>query len=85
MITGSAVKRRDGTFLALPKPNRHHHVLRALVAEGEKTPIIGEQGFVDDKGNFLDRMQARMHAVECGQVEEDNLDHYREIFSEDLW
>lgn len=85
MIAGSAVRRRDGSFLALQKPNRHHHVLRALVAEGEKIPIIGEQGFVDDFGNFLDRKQARIHAIECGQVEENNLDHFEQLFSEDVW
>jgi hypothetical protein len=40
------------------------------------------QGFVDDKGNFLDREQARVIAFDCGQVTKLI---GCELTSEDLW
>jgi hypothetical protein len=44
----------------------------------------GEQGFVTDKGLFLDRELAAKHALECGQIR--RLKYSKtELFSEDLW
>lgn len=45
----------------------------------------GVQGFVDDKGNFLDRAQAGQHALDCGQLKKLRYEYLKELFSEDLW
>ena len=48
--------------------------------------FIGEEGFLTDKGEFLDRWEAADHAYECGQLietaEEPRIDR---LMSEDLW
>jgi hypothetical protein len=48
------------------------------------------QGFIDDKGNFLDRKEALAHALKCGQLsathryyQEDH--NINELYSEDLY
>lgn len=40
------------------------------------------QGFVTDTGVFLDRYEAKKHAIACGQIV--NLE-YAELYSEDVW
>ena len=48
------------------------------------------QGFINHKGEFLDRREALIHAMECGQItathryyqEDHNID---ELYSEDLY
>jgi hypothetical protein len=40
-----------------------------------------EQGFLTHDGIFLTRIQARLHAIECGQIDES----IRVLYSEDLW
>ena len=43
------------------------------------------QGFITNKGEFLNRHEAFYHAKECGQLP-DNLKIYDyRLFSEDLW
>jgi len=42
---------------------------------------FGQQGFVDEDGNFLTRAEAAKHAYECGQI--DVLK--RKLYSEDLY
>ena len=44
-------------------------------------PAGGTQGFVTDTGEFLDRVQAMEHSLECGQLKERKI----RLFSEDLW
>jgi hypothetical protein len=48
------------------------------------------QGFIDDKGNFLDRKEALIHAIKCGQLSQTHRwyreDHnINELYSEDLY
>lgn len=49
-------------------------------------PFISVEGFLTDKGDFLDRWEAADHAYECGQLvetaEEPRIDR---LISEDLW
>lgn len=47
-----------------------------------KTVIQEVQGFMTDKGDFLDRISARKHYVECGQGIPSFGD---ELYSEDLY
>ena len=49
-------------------------------------------GFINHKGEFLDRKEAFKHALECGQINqhakwyrEDNNDTTEELYSEDLY
>lgn len=44
-----------------------------------------EQGFLNDSGEFLTRTQALEEAKRCGQIDEENLIHKNQLFSEDLW
>lgn len=84
MITHVAIS-HNGIIYSLPKPNRHHHVIAMMINEfGIKPPCSGEQGFVNDKGIFLDRVEAGKEAIAAGQTQKlqwtENL-----LFSEDLW
>lgn len=90
MITHVAIWRND-TIYALPKPNRHHHIIHSLMPKAERY-TDGHwdiQGFLDDQGNFLDREQALRHAAEHHQVirpdDTNKLYQGSELFSEDLW
>lgn len=44
-----------------------------------------EQGFIDQWGAFYTREQAREVVIGTGQCKEEELDHMRELFSEDLY
>ena len=89
MIASAAVKivldDYMGTEVCIPV---HRH--KDGKAIGEKLlgykPFIGAEGFLTDKGDFLDRAAAADHAYECGQLvetaEEPRIDR---LMSEDLW
>lgn len=79
-ITHVAIRYAGKTY-SLPKPNRHHHVIRMI--GGISGPDI--QGFLDDSGVFLNRADALEVALRAGQVLDiDNVRAGR-LFSEDLW
>lgn len=82
MIVAAAIK-QGGIVYSVPRPGRHHHVIKHMVDCGIEPPIFGEQGFLTEDGTFVDREEARRIAIEAGQVV--NPDHPRELFSEDLW
>jgi hypothetical protein len=84
MITDVAIIYKDKTW-SLPKPNRHHHIIHQIHLETGDMDIFGEQGFLDEAGNFLDRSSALLHAKECNQLRSDRppLDDW--LFSENLW
>lgn len=45
-----------------------------------------EQGFLTDKGEFLDRQKAFWHAMACSQIPMTYTNAlYLELYSEDLW
>jgi hypothetical protein len=54
------------------------------------TKINEVQGFINHKGEFLNRKEALAHAIECGQLTETHR-YYREdngideLYSEDLY
>ena len=56
---------------------RHHNILFA--AKGALK--CGEQGFITDKGEFVNREKAAQIAYECGQIPNPK----SELFSEDLY
>jgi hypothetical protein len=79
-IRGVAIKHHaTGLVISLDKPARHHHIIEKLANQGWPTPIGHDgytQGFIDDRGYFLDRKQAFEH-VEAGSG--------LSLHSEDLW
>lgn len=88
MIVGVAVK-TDKTVYSLPNPNRHHNVLRMMtnlyITRNYGTEV---QGFVDDKGNFLNREDAYTLAKSNGQLKRISGPEFyqgNELYSEDLW
>ena len=82
-------------ILFVPAPGRHHNVLNSMIAqfrEGAQrrgASYMGEvQGFLTDKGEFLDRRAALLHVKECGQpmLRQMGVGYQGdELFSEDLW
>lgn len=83
MITGVAIKFNQLT-ICLPKPNRHHDVIRYMVnGFGFPAPITGEQGFYTDSGLFLTRTAAKRYAQKHNQLTQPTDSKY--LFSEDLW
>lgn len=86
-ITHVAV-RFMGRVWMLPKPNRHHHIIRWIADETGLASIdVREpnQGFVDAYGFYLTRKQALVSALENGQVLDENDIRCGMLFSEDLW
>jgi hypothetical protein len=91
MIVAAAI--RIGKLVcSVPRPGRHHDVIRACAKSGMPTPIgvmpglEDEQGFIDHEGNFLSRKQAALHVVKCGQpLRSSHINHRLGLFSEDLW
>lgn len=99
MILCAAIKAeiRDNTgSRILVIPCRRHGDRLAIVQEMRNISsdpnlnINTCQGFITNKGEFLDRVDALEHAKECGQLSESTLwykdDHCdTELFSEDLY
>lgn len=88
-------------FIAfVPPPGRHHNVIGGLWYQFYGTDDVmvnprkghsytGEvQGFLTDKGEFLNRREAFLHVKACGQrmIREMGKGYQGdELFSEDLW
>lgn len=86
-ITHVAIRFMDRIF-SLPKPNRHHDVIRMIAEQtGVKTVDAGEedQGFLDSSGRYLNRKQALLNALIHKQVLDENNVRCKMLFSEDLW
>lgn len=65
---------------------RHHEIIREMVETyGISPPITAQQGFIDEKGNFLSREEARKIAIACRQVRETDCINKKLLFSEDLY
>lgn len=75
----------DGKQYNLPRPNRHHHVIRMIAAEnGVGIQGPDKQGFYNEHGHFLDRKLAKEVALWNNQcLNPSNL--LNELYSEDLW
>jgi len=80
VITKAAVKLGDDVYTGLRHPQIIHHVVWIGVADYVHQ---GEQGFVTDDGEFLDRMAASQHAVASGQVKERSSPW--PLLSEEVW
>jgi len=75
-----------GQMFALPKPYRHHNVIRFMWEFCHIRPVVGEmQGFYDDKGRFLTREEAYKLAKMNGQLVSKTEHGLHKLFSEDIW
>lgn len=79
MIVLAAIKHKGRVMVGA----RHGTIGSSLhIMYGESTSIY-QQGFVDDKGVFMDRQESLIHARACGQI---NGPLYGSVLtSEDLW
>lgn len=76
---------RQGTMIcSVPKPGRHHDVIREMARSGIPIPIDGEQGFLTSEGHFVDRKRAKYIATLAGQVLTKH-GNPNQLFSEDVW
>ncbi len=71
--------------------HRHHNCFAIITQLNDPWRGCSKvQGFINHKGEFLDRKEALAHALECGQLsathryyQEDH--HINELYSEDLY
>ena len=86
MIEGVAIK-RDGKLYIMPRPNRHADIVFKVVSEGTLTYPIGdnEQGFYISGNVFVNRQDAYVHALLCGQIEQGHTLYQDRLSSEDVW
>lgn len=62
---------------------RHGDIIHRLANEGFATPVQGDEGFVDEDGEFLTREEAAGRALHNGQIRE--LRWGKQLYSEDLY
>jgi len=82
-IVAAAIK-QGNMICSVPKPGRHHDVIREMARAGIPIPIDGEQGFLTSEGLFVGRRLAKDIALMAGQVLSGR-GGVRELFSEDVW
>lgn len=87
VIISAAIKTSDGIIHSLPPPARHADIVYALHrVKYPKAKLIiaeGEQGFINNDGDFMARKEAGAYAIKNGQV--NKLGFPPELYSEDLW
>lgn len=74
----------NGVIYSLPRPNRHHDVIRHIHEVTGATTIDGDQGFMTNDGQFVGRRQARLIAERSGQLLP-RASKGKELYSEDVW
>ena len=79
MIKSAAIKYNDKIYTG---GETHSDIMNS-----QDDPLIffnfGTNGFLTDKDEFLDRVEAGKHALECGQIKRLYLDG--KLYSGDLW
>ena len=77
---------QDGRIYKLPRPSRHHDLIRMIADTGGKIPVTGEQGFYSNKRRFIDRKEAKIVALKTVKklLSEGKYD-LEELYSECLW
>jgi len=77
----------DGLVLSLPKPARHHTIMRKMLDLGlEPLAVIqpDDQGFITSAGRFVGREEGCHIAREAGQIQI-KTGPANMLFSEDVW
>lgn len=85
-IECAALLTEDGRVFSLPRPARHHDVIRHMTQEGVTAAEIArsEQGFTTDTMPFVRRLPAMRIARKANQLIKAPI-HPQLLFSEDLW
>ena len=73
----------------MPRPARHGEISYQIAISDSGWPTArregrAEQGFLDDRGAFMDRMEAAAIAIESGEIGDVGHPHAG-LFTEDLW
>ena len=74
-----------GVVYSVPRPGRHHNVIRLMVEESGLGPdCMHCQGFITSFGRFVDRYEAVKIASNAGQIKYKTFP-LTQLFSEDVW
>ena len=89
-IIAVAVRLEDGSMFVKERPFRHHNVFHMMYDDFDVSSDMlenSEQGFLDNRGMFLNRKEAYILAKTNGQLLQRKAGQYdgNELFSEDLW
>lgn len=80
-----AIKWKGICHTAAP-PYRHHNVIHEMAERGFGPECMREQGFMTDRGRFVDRVEAFKIAGKAGQIKGGGMSNLQNgLFSEDLW
>lgn len=84
-VTAAAIKDpHTDKVWSVPAPGRHHDVIRHMCQNGyESVPGDFPQGFLLEDGSFVDRWNARRHAIGSAQIT--HAKYGKELYSEDVW
>jgi hypothetical protein len=77
MIVAAAIRAKNGCVWL---GKRHCHILADAAGSLKGCP----QGFINDRGCFLDREEAAQEALACGQIKQLRYNSTK-LYSEDLW
>jgi hypothetical protein len=82
MIVSAAIRFNNKIYTG----KSHYSIMQEILKEfpTAKYPIPDDQGFVNERGEFLRRAPAMMEALRCKQVLKGKTFNPRELFSEDL-
>jgi hypothetical protein len=70
----------------LPRPNRHHNVIREIAKKNGIGIHGGDiQGFMTNKGRFVNRVEGLEIALAANQVLDPTNIRAGRLYSEDLW
>jgi hypothetical protein len=83
-VVRAAIMDDRGGIHSVPKPGRHHDVIREMVKRGHPKPIPNlNQGFVLSDGRFVNRKAAAQVARKAGQLRSEV--RGCGLCSEDVW
>ena len=76
----------NGEIFSLPRPNRHHNIIRHMRTLGKSIDDIANsrQGFLTNESVFVGRVEALKIAQDAGQLLS-NPGAPPNLFSEDVW
>jgi hypothetical protein len=81
-ITSAAILHPSGRIF---RGWRHNQIISNMATELGERPVKGKQGFVTNRGDFVDRVEALAIAKDREQLKGEKIGNQRLLFSEDLW
>lgn len=84
-VVAAAIK-QGAMICSVPRPGRHHDVIREMAKAGIPIPINGEQGFLTSDGLFVNRrLGLDIALVEEQLIQKTGGVGSELLFSEDVW